>query len=50
MREQVKQNQILIMVLIVVIGLLYSVAGTSDRLDGLTAQQQSEVVARWSQP
>lgn len=26
---------------------LYSFAGTSDRLDELTVQQQEQVVARW---
>lgn len=26
---------------------LYSFAGTSDRLDELTAEQREEIVARW---
>lgn len=26
---------------------LYSIANTSDRMDDLTVQQQSEIVGRW---
>ena len=49
--HQVRQNQILIVVLIVVVALLYSFAGTSDRMDTtITAKQQRAVVASWGQP
>ena len=49
--HQVRQSQILIVVLIVVVALLYSCAGTSDRMDTtITAKQQRAVVASWRQP
>jgi len=42
-------NEKLILVLIIVLGMLtlYSLAGSSDRLDSLTAKERAEVVARW---
>lgn len=49
--HQIKQNQTLIVVLIVVVAVLYAFAGSSDRMDtSITAKQQRQVVASWSQP
>lgn len=45
-----KDNQILIMVLIVVVSVLYLFSGTSDQMDtSLTAKQQRQIVATWGE-
>lgn len=45
----VKANQGLIMVLILVLLALYTLAGTSDRMEPLTVKERQQVVARWSE-
>ena len=51
MKESIRLNQRLIVVLIIVVALLYSLAGGSDHMDtSITQKQRQAVVASWGQP
>lgn len=46
-RSRLNQDLLLVLIMVLAILGLYSLAGTSDRLEPLTAKQQSIVISWW---